>query len=296
MIQYQQVVFCKLAPLQLQLYQFFLASKPVQQLLASTAPQPSAASGSGAGGRGAGSGRGRGRGRSSAGRGGASGQGEPKAPKPRGETLAPLAAITALKKLCCHPDLVYNLAAAAAGMPGRPGFGAPAQLQQRASARAAASGGGAAAASGGAASGRGGGGDQQLTGFEGCLPIFEQPDVCPHYQRGACQALHSGAGGARRKGGRAELGVGCPTRRCRTTRARQHCKLPGFTRRSLHLLSRAAMNMRYYNPPPPGKVMVLEALLKAIRKSEPTDKVVLVSNYTQVCSAVADGEAWFEHE
>jgi hypothetical protein len=29
-----------------------------------------------------------------------------------------------------------------------------------------------------------------------------------------------------------------------------------------------------------GKVMVLEALLKAIRSSEPTDKVVLVSNYT----------------
>lgn len=29
-----------------------------------------------------------------------------------------------------------------------------------------------------------------------------------------------------------------------------------------------------------GKVMVLEALLKSIRASEPTDKVVLVSNYT----------------
>jgi hypothetical protein len=31
---------------------------------------------------------------------------------------------------------------------------------------------------------------------------------------------------------------------------------------------------------PAGKVLVLEALLKAIRSSEPTDKVVLVSNYT----------------
>lgn len=29
-----------------------------------------------------------------------------------------------------------------------------------------------------------------------------------------------------------------------------------------------------------GKVMVLEALLKSIRTAEPTDKVVLVSNYT----------------
>lgn len=29
-----------------------------------------------------------------------------------------------------------------------------------------------------------------------------------------------------------------------------------------------------------GKVMVLEALLKSIRSSAPTDKVVLVSNYT----------------
>jgi hypothetical protein len=33
-----------------------------------------------------------------------------------------------------------------------------------------------------------------------------------------------------------------------------------------------------------GKVMVLEALLKGIKSSEPTDKVVLVSNYT--------GAAW----
>jgi hypothetical protein len=31
-----------------------------------------------------------------------------------------------------------------------------------------------------------------------------------------------------------------------------------------------------------GKMMVLEALLKAIRQSEPTDKVVLISNYTEV--------------
>lgn len=38
---------------------------------------------------------------------------------------------------------------------------------------------------------------------------------------------------------------------------------------------------------PAGKVMVLEALLKSIRSAEPTDKVVLVSNYTGGCASTA---------
>ena len=38
-----------------------------------------------------------------------------------------------------------------------------------------------------------------------------------------------------------------------------------------------------------GKVMVLEALLKGIKASEPTDKVVLVSNYTGVAMKYGPG-------
>jgi SNF2 family DNA or RNA helicase len=241
----EQVVFCKLSPLQLRLSNFFLAIKPVQQLLASTAPQQ-AGGGSGRGGRG---GRG---GRAASGRGGggaaaaASGGGAASGKAPRESQLAPLAAITALKNLCCHPDLVYDLAAAAAGVPRRAGgpgaFAAPQRVSARAGAGAAGQQQGAAAdgaAADGAASGRGsgaaaasgkGGGDNggggQLTGFEGCLPVFQHPETYPAYRPGEAQAFHS------------------------------------------------------------GKVMVLQSLLKAIRTSQPTDKVVLVSNYTQVGRAV----------
>lgn len=187
-----QVVFCKLSPLQLKLYNFFLNSKPVQALLASTAPPPpGAASGKGGGAR---SGKGGGGGGAAASGGGGK---APKPPKPKEDALAPLAAITALKKLCCHPDLVYNMAAAAEGL--SRGFGG-AFAPQRASARAAekksAAGGDASGGGGGGAvagSGRGGG-EQQLTGFEGCLPLFGEQDVYPTYKTGSCQAYHSGAG------------------------------------------------------------------------------------------------------
>lgn len=207
-------MFCRLSPLQLRLYEFFLASKPVQQLLASTAP---GASSGREGGSGARSGRG-GRGAGASGGGGGSGvSSEPKAPRQaREDALAPLAAITALKKLCCHPDLVYDMAALAAGVArrhaGAPPAGAAPQLH-RASARqvvktekaqqlegeqgGAASGrGGGGGASGhgggGGASGRGGGG-APLTGFEGCLPVFDQAEVYPKYRAGTCQSWHSGA-------------------------------------------------------------------------------------------------------
>ena len=99
----RQVVFCRLCPLQLKLYNYFLNSKPVKLLLASTAPgergAAAGAAGAASGGAGARSGRG-----SKSGRGGAAESGgAAKAPRPpKEETLAPLAAITALKKLCCR--------------------------------------------------------------------------------------------------------------------------------------------------------------------------------------------------
>jgi hypothetical protein len=37
-----------------------------------------------------------------------------------------------------------------------------------------------------------GGARQQLSGFEGCEPIFGHADIYPKYQAGKCQAWHSG--------------------------------------------------------------------------------------------------------
>lgn len=107
----QQVVFCRLSDLQLSLYRAFLASEALQALLQSTARKPSGASK----GPGAASGGGKGRSASGAGAGtdggtGIQGKGaEQMQAPPKQLLLAPLAAITALKKLCCHPDLVLPL-------------------------------------------------------------------------------------------------------------------------------------------------------------------------------------------
>jgi SNF2 family DNA or RNA helicase len=100
-----QVVFCKLSKLQLKLYEHFLASRPVKALLASTLDEdgrprkrkPSKAAATQA----------------------AAGQQQQEA-RPEGQQQeeedeeqqplrAPLAAITALKKLCCHPDLIWDM-------------------------------------------------------------------------------------------------------------------------------------------------------------------------------------------
>jgi hypothetical protein len=53
--------------------------------------------------------------------------------------------------------------------------------------------------------------------------------------------------------------------------------------RAAQVLSQALVAVSPKLPPlpPPAQVMVLEQLLKCIREQEPTDKVVLVSNYTQ---------------
>lgn len=141
----EQVVFCKMSPLQLKLYNHFLQSAPVQRALygrvmqaqakqqqqSQKQKQQSEGVDSGAGGPGdqqaAGDGpsvllvagssataggavpaagaskapsRGSGRGGASTGPGAAAG------PRDRSEDLSVLATITAVKKLCCHPDLV----------------------------------------------------------------------------------------------------------------------------------------------------------------------------------------------
>lgn len=104
--------------------------------------------------------------------------------------------------LLSDPDLVYDIASGGGG-----GSAAAFLAPQRTSARAAAKphptasqilaggdlqGGGTGSGRGGGGGGGGGGG--QLTGFEGCLPVFSQPDVYPVYKPATCQAFHSGEG------------------------------------------------------------------------------------------------------
>lgn len=109
-----QVVFCKLSKLQLKLYEFFLQSKPVKALLASTMGEDGAgpprkrknskaAAAAAAGEDAAAAGGGQEQQAE-----GAGGDDPPAPPEPK-EMLAPLTAITALKKLCCHPDLIWEM-------------------------------------------------------------------------------------------------------------------------------------------------------------------------------------------
>jgi SNF2 family DNA or RNA helicase len=95
------VVFCKLSKLQLKLYEHFLDSRPVKALLASTLDED---------------GRPRKRKPSKAAATQAAGDQQQQEARQEGEDeqeqqqlLAPLAAITALKKLCCHPDLIWDM-------------------------------------------------------------------------------------------------------------------------------------------------------------------------------------------
>jgi SNF2 family DNA or RNA helicase len=94
------VVFCRLSKLQLKLYEHFLHSQPVKALLASTMGEDGAPA--------------RKRKLSKAAvtqaTQPADGQQQDAAPEEEPqELLAPLAAITALKKLCCHPDLIWDM-------------------------------------------------------------------------------------------------------------------------------------------------------------------------------------------
>eukprot|EP00775_Hariotina_reticulata_P005925 gene5925-6165_t len=254
----EQVVFCKLSPLQLKLYNAFLQSQPVRALLASTAVDDTATAGNASENK-----------PKQTRRKEADAMGEQHDEELEGQQegqeglqpekqnlLAPLAAITALKKLCCHPDLILemlkkkdaqrqlsaqqqqlsDMLQAQKRMSARRGTGAvdyaalagqhqsdddeeAAQTKKKRAGRKSSS-----------SSAR-----QQLTGFEGCEQHFAAGDVYPPYQAGRCQAYHS------------------------------------------------------------GKVMVLEALLKAIRSAEPTDKVVLVSNYTEaldVLQVMCSSHGW----
>eukprot|EP00879_Flechtneria_rotunda_P025172 GHRR01026734.1.p1 GENE.GHRR01026734.1~~GHRR01026734.1.p1 ORF type:complete len:417 (+),score=178.67 GHRR01026734.1:420-1670(+) len=237
----EQVVFCKLSPLQLKLYNTFLASKPVKALLAST---DTSNTGSGAAPRKRKSNK-----PTTAAQGvpgaaaeetatqqdqkateAASGNAVTQQEQQKEDMLAPLAAITALKKLCCHPDLIYEMLNKAKVQQQQKlqqqQLSQMLQAQKRMSARACtsntknyaiiASGGGddsdgndtgskagngrrrhsAPAAddcgtTGGAAK-KSSSARQQLTGFEGCDKLFSSSDVYPVYQPGRCQAYHSG--------------------------------------------------------------------------------------------------------
>lgn len=90
------MVFCKLSKLQLKLYEFFLRSKPVQALLASTMGED-------------GGPRKRKSSKAAATQAAGGAQEEQQPEQEQQELLAPLAAITALKKLCCHPDLIWDM-------------------------------------------------------------------------------------------------------------------------------------------------------------------------------------------
>ncbi|MEW5317192.1 MAG: hypothetical protein WDW38_008516 [Sanguina aurantia] len=180
----EQVVFCRMSGLQQALYRSFLASPPVIRALKGSAKERKADGGA---------------------------------------QLSVLAAITALKKLCCHPDLIHQMLGispqSTAG-----GFRIPVRRlstgSQTASTPRATSVGKASAASTSEST------KSVISGFEGCGSVFQAPEVYPAYSADACQPYHS------------------------------------------------------------GKVMVLESMLKATRASEPTDKVVLVSNYTEVLNVL----------
>ncbi|PNH11825.1 DNA repair and recombination protein RAD54-like [Tetrabaena socialis] len=124
----------------------------------------------------------------------ADGGGEAGGSEARVADLSVLAAITALKKLCCHPDLIHQMFNAPAG---------PAAMLQRGPKRATAAAASAAWGGGGAATDAGGAGAAVsykegcdgrpvVTGFEGCLPLFLEAGVSPPYKAAACQAFHSG--------------------------------------------------------------------------------------------------------
>jgi SNF2 family DNA or RNA helicase len=211
----EQVVFCRPSRLQLALFQAFLEAPAVQALIRG--------GGEGRGGGGSGKRSGEeededededeeGGGNENARANGGSGAKKPSSKKkapgrsrssspgaqplpaaPQRQRLAPLVAIGMLKKLCCHPDLIYSCVAEDGSGGGRLDGGKSGAPVRR-SGRAAAVG----PASYAEPSGRGGNGNNanddqpSLTGFEAALPLFSAPGVWPPYRPGTCQPQHSG--------------------------------------------------------------------------------------------------------
>ena len=129
----ETVVFCRMSKLQQSLYSHFLASPPVQRAL---------------------------QGKSAL---------HPGADQPG--NLQALPAITALKKLCCHPDLIYAMQTRGVQQPlserqANSGRGAAQPLNERQGNSGRGSAAASQRASGGAASGTGTG-SAPITGFEG---------------------------------------------------------------------------------------------------------------------------------
>ena len=203
-----QVVFCKLSPLQYKLYKGFQNSAAVQALLSGQAEKASRASGGPRAAK-----------RLSNGstKKAAAAAGDPSAAAAAGDLsqhqesdqqqkkptkqpqLLPLAAITNLKKLCCHPDLVFSMTESATGTAAQPAqrqsWPAPASAAggfvkrrctqpQHRTAYCESNDGGSGSSSSAAR--------QQLTGFEGLQHLFQEGDVTPPYHPGQCQAWHSG--------------------------------------------------------------------------------------------------------
>jgi len=200
----QQVIFCRMAPLQHQLYDAFLNSAPILAALSGVRMQDN------------------------------------------NQALSTLPAITALKKLCCHPDLVYTLCAGNSSGLGHGhgylsstggGLGGVGSTVVRRSASAVMTRNPPTTTTTTTNLNRSNSTSAMMmvmptdkkpiiTGFEGLLLLFQRQSVYPIYRPFSVQTMHG------------------------------------------------------------GKIMVLEALLKAIKSSAPTDKVVLVSNYTEALDLV----------
>lgn len=193
-----------------------------------------------------------------------------------GMMLHPLAAITALKKLCCHPDLIYSTF-------GRPIDQRDSGIKMKSSGQFRPS----AVLSGGARHPL-----QDITNAlepsrTDAVAEIDQ-DFRPSSRTG--RQVSSGPmpqpiASGRAIATRSNLPVTkSGSKGVRGSKGPRQTVLTGFEHCAA-VFSEVQVYPRYHpghcQVYHSGKVIVLEALLKAIRQQEPTDKVVLVSNYTE---------------